>query len=228
MPAGNTAIGTVAYTSTNSTGYVLTTDTENDRVKIYDDRGNAVDEATVDSPVGIAQNSTGFIFVAQNATNTIKILHPDGSDTGDELGSGLNFANLEGLTIDSSDNIVVVDKGDANRDAEIVKISQDENVLLNVTGFTAPRDVAIDSSGNIYATEANSGNVTKLDSTGTQVWSIGGNGTADGKFDEPSGIDIDASGNVYIADTGNDRLQKIDSDGQFLNKFDASDGDGLI
>ncbi|MDC0036340.1 NHL repeat-containing protein [Nitrosopumilus sp.] len=227
LPAGNTAIGTVAYTSTNSSGYILTTDTENDRVKIYDDRGNAVDEATIDSPVGIAQNSTGHIFVAQNATNTIKILNPDGSDTGDELGTGLNFANLEGLTIDSSDNIVVVDKGDDNRGAEIVKISQDETVLLNVTGFTAPRDVAIDTSGNIYATEANSGNVTKLDSTGTQVWSIGGNGTADGKFDEPSGIDIDASGNVYIADTGNDRLQKIDSDGEFLDKFDASDGDGL-
>ena len=34
LPAGKTAIGTVAYSSTNSSGYVLTTDTENDRVKI--------------------------------------------------------------------------------------------------------------------------------------------------------------------------------------------------
>ena len=82
-------------------------------------------------------------------TNTIKILNPDGPDTGAELGTGLNFANLEGLTIDSSDNIVVVDKGDDDRGAEIVKISQDDSVLLNVTGFTAPRDVAIDTSGNI-------------------------------------------------------------------------------
>ena len=54
LPAGNTAIGTVAYSSTNSSGYVLTTDTENDRVKIYDDRGNAVDEAIVNSPVGLS------------------------------------------------------------------------------------------------------------------------------------------------------------------------------
>lgn len=228
LPAGATPIGTVAYSSTNSSGYVLTTDTEANTVKIYDDRGNAVDEAAINSPVGIAQNSTGFIFVAQNATNTIKILHPDGTDTGDELGADLNFGNLEGLTIDSSDNIVVVDKGhDSIDNAEIVKIDQNETVLLNVTGFTAPRDVAIDTSGNIYVTEANSGNVTKLDSTGTQVWSIGGNGTADGKFNEPSGIDIDAAGNVYIADTGNDRLQKIDSSGTVLNTFDASDGDGL-
>ena len=119
--------------------------------------------------------------------------------------------------------MIIVDKGDS----EVVKIDQNETVLLNVTGFTSPRDTAIDSSGNIYVTEAASGNVTKLDSSGTTLWSIGGNGTASGKFDEPTGIDVDAAGNVYIADTGNDRLQKIDSDGTVLNTFDASDGDGL-
>jgi len=99
--------------------------------------------------------------------------------------------------------------------------------------FKFPRDVAVDSSGNIYVIEAgeNTGNghrVQKFDSDGNFLFKFGQDGSGPGDFLFPSGIAVDSSGNIYVADKSNHRIQKFDSNGVFLFKVGANGGDGTI
>jgi sugar lactone lactonase YvrE len=98
--------------------------------------------------------------------------------------------------------------------------------------FKSIRDVAVDSSGNVYTIEfgtssANGNRVQKFDSNGNFVFKFGKFGSGDGEFTFPRGIAVDGSGNIYVVDYNADRVQKFDSNGVFLLKFGSSgSGDG--
>ena len=87
------------------------------------------------------------------------------------------------------------------------------------------RDVAVDSSGNIYATSGN--NVIKFSADGTVLLEFGSLGTGDSQFNNPQGIAVDGSGNIYVVDFGNNRIQIFNSAGVFQSKFGSfGTGDG--
>ncbi len=93
--------------------------------------------------------------------------------------------------------------------------------------FSAPADVAVDASGNVYVLDSGNSRVQKFDKSGTFLLAWGAAGTEDGQFNQPKGIGVDSSGNVYVADTGNNRVQKFTSAGVFALKFGAQgSGDG--
>lgn len=111
-------------------------------------------------------------------------------------------------------------------------------------GLYAPNKISLDSSGNLYVSDANS-RVSKFDSSGTfqgwigaigtsptggaagcagaaagtatPGWCKGGvptAGSADGMFNGVGQVAIDSSGNLYVVD-GNARIQKFNSSGVF-------------
>jgi len=83
--------------------------------------------------------------------------------------------------------------------------------------LTAVADVAVDSSGNIYAVVEH--NVIKFSPSGTVLLEIGSFGTGNGDFDSPFGIALDSSGNIYVLDTNNHRVQIFNSAGVFQSTF---------
>jgi uncharacterized protein (TIGR03437 family) len=84
--------------------------------------------------------------------------------------------------------------------------------LGHVTG------VAVDSKGNIYASDRDDNIVVRLASDGT-LSIVAGNGEAgfsgDGgpatsaSLNGPNGLALDGAGNLYIADVGNNRIRKV-------------------
>ncbi len=101
--------------------------------------------------------------------------------------------------------------------------------------FAETRDIAIDSSGNIYVVDAypwlenpTNNRIQKFDSSGNYISKFGQincrfNGPInDGDFCAPTGIAIDSLDNVYVVDAGNDRIQKFDSSGIFISKWGSS------
>ena len=85
--------------------------------------------------------------------------------------------------------------------------------------FWSTDGIAVDSTGNIYVSDAGNHQVSKFDSSGNCLLAWGSYGTGDGEFDNPAGIAVDGSGNVFVVDRDNHRVQMFDSSGNFLTKW---------
>ena len=80
-----------------------------------------------------------------------------------------------------------------------------------------PRDVALDSKGNMYVVEYSNHRIRKYDSQGNFIKTFGRHSNSNGNFRYPRRIDIDANDNLYIADQY--RVQKFNADGTWLKNL---------
>ncbi len=145
-----------------------------------------------------------------------------GSDDG--ASATAKFSSLEGVAIDTSGNIIVVDR-DNHR---IRSISPDGMVSTFAGGgpgsvdgasataqFRFPSGIVIDASGNIIVADSGNHRIRKITSAGTVSTIAGGGlGSVDGasataQFRSPFGITIDASGDIIVADNNNHRIRRI-------------------
>ena len=91
-----------------------------------------------------------------------------------------------------------------------------------VTALKAPlgflNGVAIEASGNVYASDQDdsivvrispAGNLTAVAGNGVQGFSGDGGAATSASLSGPKGVAVDTAGNLYIADTGNARVRKV-------------------
>ena len=109
--------------------------------------------------------------------------------------------------------------------------------------FSSPDSVALDSSGNIYISDAQN-NVVRQVTIGTGIintyageYSLGAGNNGDGaaataaQLSGPAGLAIDSSGNLYIADARNNKIRLVTASTGFISTFAGTgsagfDGDG--
>ena len=162
-----------------------------------------------------------------------------------EIGVGIyGFLFAQSVRVDPQDNIWTVDRGGD----VVIKFDPSGRFLMafgrkpesvNPAGnagrgggrgtpgqgiagdnFNRPTDVAWDSAGNIFVSDAyTNARVVKLDKSGKFLKSWGSKGSGQGQFDMPNSIAVDAQGNVYVADLGNQRIQVFDNDGNFKSQI---------
>ena len=133
-------------------------------------------------PMGLAVDSSGNVYVADEANNLIRKITPTGvvstfagsGSRGSTNGTGTeaSFNGPIGIALDSSGNVYVSDNGN--------------HLIRKITS---------------------AGVVSTLAGTGSQGFE-NGEGTA-ASFYSPNGISVDSTGNVYVADTYNHLIRKI-------------------
>ena len=191
------------------------------------------------TPVSIALDSTGNLYVADSTDNTIRKITPAGVlttlagsshevGTADGTGAAARFTNPSGVATDIVGNVYVADTDHGTirkiTPAGVVTTLTEANIIdgeLVETGgvarFSRPLGVAVDRAGNVYVAEWGMQRIRKITPAGivtTFAGTAGVIGSSDGtgpaaSFAGPSGITTDANDNVYVADHGNQTIRKI-------------------
>ncbi|MDO9464291.1 MAG: protein kinase [bacterium] len=136
------------------------------------------------------------------------------------IGQNTQINFIQGITIDNSDNIYVIDTV-GKQNSSVLKLSPKGDLLAawQNKDIGRPMDIDIDKEGNVYICNMSTYSINKFSPEGTLVASIGKRGHGKGQLDQPRGVAVDKEGNVYVADTRHYRIQKFDKDGNYLTAW---------
>ena len=198
-----------------------------------DGRGSA---ARFFLPAGIAVDGSMTVYVADTGNQTLRRIAPDGTvstlagapgEVGyvDGPSAQARFNQPYRLAVDHAGNLYIVSNAAIRRRAADGTVSTLVQPPPSTAGGDAVGDaayvradgIAVDSSGNVYASDLLNGSVRKISPDG-QVATFAGrkgfecprNGPADSaRFWSPTGIAVAASGTVYVTETNPSTIRAI-------------------
>jgi sugar lactone lactonase YvrE len=243
-------VNSPAYTNAVATdfdGNTYVADSVNHLIKKYDKNANylytigtssttascAVGE--VGSPIGMATDSTGDLWVNESVCHRVQkfdgfsgtsLYQIGGGASGSAQGnSNYEFMYNGDVTIDSSDNVYVLDSGN-------MRLQKYNNAGTYLWGLSLPsgtgnyqssglHGIGIDktNSDEIYIADRYNSRVLHYTNAGVfidQLGTTGSQGGSNSQFSYPSDVSVDPSGNVYVADALNARVQIFDDAGNYI------------
>lgn len=185
-------------------------------------------------PYGIAVDSKGFVYVADQRVGAVFIFNTETRDCQMiRNGREAHFGWINGLAIDDDDRLFVSD-GKMHR---VMIFNPKHEVESQITeGLVDPVGLAIDTANRfLYVVDTQQDQVIVYDADTLKLLRRIGTGgkdhflTTPGDFGAPQGVAVDQDGNVYVTDTMNNRVEIFDADGNFLSTFGkAGDGPGYF
>ncbi len=150
------------------------------------DNGPAT-SAQLSHPGGVAVDSGGDLYIADNGNNRIR-----------RVSNGL-LATVAG-------NGTQGYSGDGGP-ATSAELYYPNHIAVDSAG-----DLYIADSGNNRIREVSNGVITTVAGNGTQGYSGDGGPATSAQLEDPEGVAVDSAGNLYIADTDNQVIRKVSND----------------
>lgn len=191
------------------------------------------------SPVGIASDSFGNLYVTDAVHHTIRRVSPQGVVTtfagtagvrgsADGFGLAAQFHSPSGIAIDASNNLYIADTGNhtirkitpagtVTTLAGLAEQAGSDDGAGTAARFFSPQGIAADVSGTLYVADTFNHTIREVTAAGavrTIAGAVQAIGSADGtgvnaRFSYPQGVAIDALANVYVSDTMNNTIRRI-------------------
>ena len=213
-------------------------------------------------PTGVAVDGMGNVYVADSGNAHIRKVTQAGVVTtlagglfgsADGVGTAASFYMPNGVAVDGGGHVYVADTYNDNIRAitpsqglptttwTVTTLAGLAGSFTSVDGqgsaaeFEDPRNVAVDSRGNLYVAESNghclrmitpSGAVTTLAGSPSNFGSVDGTG-AGASFKAPYGVAVNATGDIYVSDITLNNLRMVTSAGvtsPFAGRSDGSEG----
>jgi streptogramin lyase len=189
--------------------------------------------AGFNGPMGVAVDTSGNVYAAEDAGMMIRIINTAGiasalaglhnrSGLVDGIGTNARFTNPRGLAVDASRNVYVADWG--NNALRKVNSAGAVSTILSGSGV-AFIGLSFSSSGELYASTWGPQCVSIISTSGTPSRTVfagnGANGYVDGLgtvayFSGPFGLAFNTAGRLYVADYANACVRSISSNGGLL------------
>jgi uncharacterized protein (TIGR03437 family) len=219
-------------------GGVIATVAGNGTQEYSGDGGPSV-SASLNQPSGVAVDSVGNLYIADQDNNRIRevsggvITTVAGNGTEGDVGDGgpatsAFLGNPDYIVVDAADNLYIADQ----TNCRIRKVSH--GIITTVVGngnqgysgdggpatkasLNQPAGVAVDPAGNLYIADwlnqvirkVSGGIITTVAGTGAIGYSGDGGPATNASLNFPIGVAVDSASNLYIADTYNNRLRKV-------------------
>ncbi|OGG55371.1 MAG: hypothetical protein A3F84_06175 [Candidatus Handelsmanbacteria bacterium RIFCSPLOWO2_12_FULL_64_10] len=239
----------------DTAGVVYIADTNNDRIRrvgkdgvittfaggggSFGDGGPAT-QARLSSPQGVAVDTRGNVYIADNQNQRIRRVGPNGVITtfaggGSDFGEGIpatqaSLSYPNDVAVDARGNVYFTDSGRIRRvgpDGILTTFAGTGNWDFSGDGGPArlaslrdPQGVAVDVRGFVYIADAGNhrirrvdpnGIITTFSGTGFQEFSGDGGQASLAGLSRPQGVAVNASGVLYIADSENQRIRRVGS-----------------
>jgi uncharacterized protein (TIGR03437 family) len=218
------------------------------------DGGPAID-AQIGAIQGVASDLAGNVYLSDTTHNCVRKIDPKGivttvagtgiagfsGDGGPATGAQLDLPY--GLAVDADGYLYIADLYN-NRvrrvsPAGIIETyagsngegSSGDGGPATSAQMLSPRNVALDSAGNLYISEFAAHRVRKVTpsgtittAAGTGIAGFGGDGgpATAAQLAFPAGLALDGAGNLYIADSQNQRIRKVLSNGAIVTVIGGS------
>jgi glucose/arabinose dehydrogenase len=202
----------------------------------------------LNAPLGVAVDSTGNVFVADNFNYAIRKIDTTGKIS--TLAADPNFCDLLQMATDSAGNLYVADDCASVifkvTPAGVVSVAagvlytygyNGDGIPATSAQLNSPLSVTFDTNGNMLIADSSNGRVREVNTSGV-ISTVAGNGicgfTGDGGSATaaevcPNSVAADKTGNIYFADYYSERIRKIK--GGIITTFAGAgfgfNGDGL-
>jgi hypothetical protein len=203
------------------TGYsqILKVDLDAKKISGFESRG----QGQVKMPVNIAVDDDGTVYVADSARDEVVIFDNQENFFGAFGGKNVMKPRDVAVTKDRlfvgdllSHNIHVYNRTDRKLLFDVPRGPDATNVTHKLF---QPANIAVDSKGNIYASDVGSDRVQVYDPEGKYLRSVGQYGDNAGEFSRPKGIALDRDDRLYAVDAATQVAQIFDSTGRILMWF---------
>lgn len=162
--------------------------------------GEAATAAQLSIPTGVALDSAGNIYIADEGSNRVRAVNPSTA-----------AVTLANVPIAAGDIATVAGTG-------VGGYSGDGAAAITAE-LAGPENVVLDASGNIFISDtenfvlreviASSGFIATVAGNNTQGFAGDGGTSLSAIFNTPVGLFGDSAGDLFVADTGNSRIRKL-------------------
>ena len=174
------------------------------------------------APVGVVVDPAGNVYIADSRNNRVQKFDSRGNFMIQWGSSSFVHDYPQSVAIDSSGNMCVLGDDNTLQKFDLGGNLITSSILSIPLNLLCLGQIAVDSSGNIYATahyccnvaccfvtcpgelpEPDRFGILKFDLNGNLIAKWGDWGTGDGQLNDPQGIAIGSSEHFYVADRGN-------------------------